>query len=174
MPIQLRKEKMKPWNIRFRKFAIVMLVFSVIFAISFGFLVEKIVAGYKQPVIIGAVTFFLYFISCIITAVIGIITYVREDNVSVLVQGIATCAPVIFNILNTKMVIIMLCSVFNKDNIVKKLLGEQNYYQFISTQYPYWVCILIGIVISMIIGVLAIVTFMKNGVNNSTKKKKAK
>ena len=162
MPIQLRKEKMKPWHIKFRILGIVMLFMSVLFSILFGMYVEKIALGVKTPVIVVCVVFCLYFISCVVTSVLGIMTYVKEDNLPVLVQGILTCAPVIFCLINAKTALLMILVVFNKDDFAVKILGDQNYYQYISTQYSHWVCLLIGLVVSMVIGVLSIVTFMKN------------
>lgn len=162
MPITLKKEKMKPCNIRFRIAAIAGLGITVIFSVLFGIFVEKIAMGDKNSVIVIAVFFFLYLASCVVSMILGVKTYLREDNGAVLFQSVLLFAPIIFCIMNLKTALLMILVVFDKDSAAIKLLGDHSYFEYISTQYSSWICLMIGLVVTMVIGILAVVTLLKN------------
>lgn len=162
MPIQLKKEKMKLNNVYFRFSAVLAMAMALIFAVVFGLNVKAMGEGVKKSVILTSVFFVLYFASIVFMVVRGILTYVREDNGAVLFQSIVGIFPIISCFMNLRTVIIMLLIEFNKDDAVMSLIGDKGYYHYISTQYSSWVCLLAGIVVTSVIGILAIVVLLKN------------
>lgn len=162
MPVKIKKEKMKPLNKKYRIAVIIGMVIAIAFAIFFSCLLAGMTAQHEAPAIVMFCVFCVYLADVLVNFVLGIRTYIKEDNTAVLLQSVMIFANIIFCLLNLKTFLMLLLVVLKKHDAVFKLLDGKTYLEYITTQYGNWVCLIIGVVISMILGVLAILELARN------------
>ena len=77
-------------------------------------------------------------------------------------QSILVFASIVACVLNLRFGLIMLFSAYKLNSASSSLIGSQTYTEFISSQYTNWICIVVGTVITIVIGILGIIKLVKN------------
>ncbi len=167
MPIKIKKPQIKPCEIKYRKSAIGAMIMTMIFAAALIFLMGTIVNNANKLAAVGLIAAYaLYFAACVTSLVLGVNAYRKEDNFPVLCQCAFFLAAVIFCIMNLRFALMLIFSAFDLEDAAQALAGSQAYSEFITTQYSNWVCIIIGLILTVITGICGIVKLV------SAKKKK--
>lgn len=158
MPIKIKKPQIKPCEVKYRKSAIGAMIMTLIFAAALICLMGTIVNTASKIAAVGLiVAYALYFASCTVSLVLGVNAYRKEDNFPVLCQSAFFLAAVVFCVMNLRFALMLIFSAFELENAAQTLAGSQSYSEFISTQYSNWVCIIIGLVLTVITGICGIV-----------------
>lgn len=166
MPIKIKKPEVKSGEIKYRKSTVGTMIMTVIFAAALILLMRTIVNSANKAAAVGLIgAYVLYFAACIVSLVLGVNAYRKEDNFPVLCQSVFYLASSIFCIMNLRFSLMLIFSAFELENAAKALAGSQSYTEFISTQYSNWVCIIIGLVLTLIIGIFGIVKLVSSRKN---------
>lgn len=163
MPIQIKKDKLKPLDKRYRKSTVVCAVFSLIFLIAIFSLMGKISGnGGKLPVTVFFLTYISYAVSCIVTLVFGVRAYQKEDNFTDLFQCLFYTASIIFCIIIFRFMLCILLAGYGQNALVSSILGSMAHTQFFVSQFYSLIFVIIGILLTFILGVLSIVKLVKD------------
>ena len=163
MPKQIKKPKIKPVDKKFRIAAVAGMIMSLLFLAAIFSLIKVIVdTEGKLPTTVLFAAYILYFASCVATLVCGVRAYSKEDNFTDLFQSILVFASIVSCVLNLRFSLIMLFSAYKLNGASSTLIGSQTYTEFISSQYTNWICIVVGTVITIVVGILGIVKLAKN------------
>lgn len=167
MPKQIKKEEMKKSDRAYRKWAVAGLISSVAFMGALAGLIGLITKtnGDKAPTTVLFSLYAVYTAVSVISAVKGIMSYVREDVTVCLFQGLLNAFSAIACIMNLRMAFIILLSAYHAEDMANKLIGSQTQTEFVQTQYANWICLSVAVLISIIIGILGIVKLTKNRKN---------
>ncbi|WP_295213186.1 hypothetical protein [Ruminococcus sp.] len=163
MPKQIKAEKMKKSERSYRKWACAGLFGSVAFMGALGGLINYIIKTEKVlPTAIVFGLFIVYAFLCVMCAVKGIMGYVNDDIGVCLGQGIINVFCSVACIMNFRMALIMLLAACKADNAVSNLIGSQTQTEFVQSQYASWIFLAFATLVSIILGILAMVKLSKN------------
>lgn len=173
MPIQIKKPQFKPCDRTYRRSAAVTMAVTVVFAAALIFLMRIIVGAanmdaedFPLKVKLSAAGLFavyiLYFVSCVTSLALGVRAYRREDNVRVLAQSAFFLAASVFCLMNLQLALAVVFSAFDLDEAARKVTGAQTYGDFVQGQFASWVCLIAGMVGTLVTGILAVVTLKNN------------
>lgn len=167
MPKQIKKEEMKSSDRAYRRWAVAGLISAAAFMGALAGLIGIITRteGDKAPTTVLFALYAVYTAVSVISAVKGIMSYVREDVTACLFQGLLNTFSVIACAMNMRMAFIILLSAYHAEDTADKLIGSQTQTEFVQSQYASWICLSIAVLISIIIGILGIVKLAKNRKN---------
>lgn len=163
MPIQIKKLQIKPYDKKYNKSLIGLLMMTIVFLGSlFGLI--KIITDTEGKLVttILFASYVLYIVANFVSLTYAIKAYKREDNFSDLFQGLFIVATIVFCCLNLKFAVVMLFSAYNLDSYAQSLMGSATSTEFISTQYNCWICMLIGNLFTIVLGIIGIIKLAKH------------
>lgn len=162
MPKQIKKESMKPCDRKYRICAVAGMAVSVVFApIAIILLKNLVETEGKVAATLLFAAYWIYLISCVISLVFGVKAYTKEDNVADLFQGLFEVYAIIACFMNMRFMFVMLFSAF-ESHWADALLGSLTESEFITSQFASWVCLAIAVVVTFVLGILAIVKLANN------------
>lgn len=153
MPIKIKRPEFRPLDKKYRKYTVIHTVITVALALVLIFGFKSLVENDGGPIGIVVMAFFtLYGVSLFTAMLLGINAYRFEDNTADLGQGILYFAGLITWLLNLRFMLITLFSSLGKDDTALKLAGSGGYNAFITDQYPSWVALIAGMIVTMVLG----------------------
>lgn len=155
MPITIKKPEFKPLDKKYRKWTVVTAFFSfALTVVLFVFLRRTGEAISHNMCMMIFSAYGLFLLSGMVTLKKAIDTYRYENNMPALFQSLLYAAIVVFCLLNLRFAVILLMKGLDKEDTAQKMLGSQEYKEFVLAQYSSWMCMLAGMTISMILGLL--------------------
>ncbi|MBE6872936.1 MAG: hypothetical protein E7493_03380 [Ruminococcus albus] len=163
MPITIKKPKLKPLEERFCRSTIVCAVIAVGFvAMLFMFMNRIIETGNKFLTTAVFSAFILYFLSCVICAVMGAEAYRKEDSMSALGKCIIYIVNIIICLMNLRFALMLILAAFGQEDTVTRLIGSQGQEAFVKAQYVPWFSLLVGAMADLMICVFSSLKLIKN------------
>jgi hypothetical protein len=159
MPIQIKKPAFGKYDKKYRKSCVISMFTAILFVALLIILMGKITSDASKvasAVLFGA--YLLFFASGFYSIFCGVRAYNKEDNVTDLFQCIFFLAAVVFCFMNLRMAVVLISTAFGFENLADTLKGSSlTYSEFVATQYDNWVCMIIGCVLSVVMGIFGAV-----------------
>ena len=163
MPIQIKIDRLKPLDKRYRKSAMICAVISLVFLIAIFALLGKIAkSGQKLPVTVFFLSYFLYAVSCTVTLVFGVKAYHKEDNFTVLFQCLFYTISIILCIIIFRFMLCVLLASYGKESLVSNIMGSTSRTQFFVSQFYVFIFLIVALILTFILGTLSLVKIIKD------------
>lgn len=155
MPITIKKPEFKPLDKKYRKWTVATGVFSFALTVILFVFLKKTNNELGKTVCVTIFSAYaLFFLSGMVTLKKAIDTYRYENNMPALFQSLLYAAIVVFCLLNLRSAAVLLLEGLGREETAKKMIGSQDYKEYILAQYSSWMCMLSGMTLAMILGVL--------------------
>lgn len=162
MPIRIKKPEFKPYDKKYRIFTVTAMITAIVFAGALIGLMGTIVKSESKVASLALfAAYILYFAASVLAFAGGVRCYGKEDNLGVLAQSVFHLAVIIFCFMNLRFALILIFSALGADSAAEALRGAQTYTEFISTQYVNWVCLMAGVLCTIVVGIFGIVRLAK-------------
>lgn len=162
MPKKIKKPEVGPCERGYRITAAAGLVASLLLA---GWLIALIRLVDRTESKVFYISFFavfaVYLIGSLMTFIMGIRAYRREDKTGPLIQGISGLIGCAAGIYNLRTALLLLFTALGLDKQADGLTGNRTYQEFIETQYSNWTLLLAAIALTGAAGVAACVKIAK-------------
>lgn len=155
MPITIKKPEFKRFDKMYRKWAVVTALFSLALTVMLFVILRNISDDTSPAASVALFTVYaLFTVSGMVTLKKAIDAYRFENNVAALLQSVLYCAVTVFCMMNLPFALVLLFEGIGKTDLSVKILGTRNYKEFIADQYYNWMCMLVGMALAMVLGVL--------------------
>lgn len=156
MPITIKRPEFKKLDKKYRKWTVITAMISFALTVLLFFVLRNINSESTNTAACTALfsVYAVFFLSSLVTLKKGIDTYRLENNMSALFQSLLYAAVIVFCLMNMPFALVLLFEGIGNIDIAARIMGTQSYKEFITGQYYNWICMLIGMTLAMVIGVL--------------------
>lgn len=111
--------------------------------------------------IVAAVSYLMFMGLAVTEAIVGFAVYRKCKVTGVMLRGFFAALAAFTAALSLRFMLALFFSGLGKDNIVKSIIGDNSYANFIKNQAPGFACLVIALTVMIFVGVSAIVKLAK-------------
>lgn len=145
--------------------AIIAMAVGLCFAGAFIVMIPDIESDSEKvqltKAVISAASYVLFMCLSVAEAVIGFLVYRKCKVTGVMMRGFFAAVASFTAALSLRFMLALFFSGLGKDDIVKSIIGDNSYSNFIKNQAPGFACLVIALSIMIFVGVSAIVKLAK-------------
>lgn len=165
MPIQIKKRVLPASEKRSCIFAIITALAGLGFGLAFIILLPDIdndSAGTQKAKTIAVSALYASFVLlCIVHAVISVIASKKTNKMGLMISGSLSGVSAFLALLTVRFMLALFFSGIGKNDISDKVIGDNTYAGFITSQGASFACLVIALAVMLVIAIVSIVDLAK-------------